>query len=205
VIIACYSVFNDMPILKESIESVSPYVDKIIVVDGAYREFPHKDFRSTDGTLEYLKSIEKVELIEAKSAWKDQISKRNATLIGSVGDWYLVIDGDEIWTGDFRLPSADVGIIKCKRTSDGAKYDRARIFKHIEGLHYEGKHYWLVDKNGKTFSLLADSGLRYSAERLFNRPSIIHKDDKRDYERMMAKKKYYMAHSARESKIKEVK
>jgi len=35
-LIACYSVYNDIELLKKSVDSLYSQVDKIAVVDGAY-------------------------------------------------------------------------------------------------------------------------------------------------------------------------
>jgi len=197
-VLVCY---NDYPLIIRCIESV-PWVDEIIAVDGRYIDYPLGPMQSNDGTLEYLESIDKVNLIHA--AGLQEIEKRNKYLVGEIGDWYLHLDADEEWVGPAPIidPEIDAYIIDFHRSYPVHKMDRVRLFKHIEGLHYEGKHYWLRDKNGVTFALLQQVGSVYRGARLGG-VHIEHHELERSPERQRDRKIYYNVLSRRENPIKE--
>ncbi len=52
-IIACINVFNEVEFLPGCVESLVG-IDEIHIVDGAYKDFPHKKPWSTDGTVEWI-------------------------------------------------------------------------------------------------------------------------------------------------------
>jgi hypothetical protein len=149
-----------------------------------------------------------------------EVEKRNKYLIGDVGDWYLHLDADEEWVGDICIPNADMQIAwmsreKEQRYTDNMKRwvdehkryvpnncKRIRLFKHVPGLHYEGKHYWLRDVEGKTFSLLDRPGSNYSYE-LVKEIKLIHHENVRTLERHRLKKRYYRELCKIENKIRE--
>ena len=74
-LIATIITYNDMPLIKDCIESVWDKVDKIVVVDGKFRDFPGTKKISTDGTIGYLSQIEKVEIMLTTDL--TEIEKRN--------------------------------------------------------------------------------------------------------------------------------
>lgn len=105
--IACYSIYDNASTLPESLESVLPYVKKIVAVDGAYKNFPHKQPFSTDGTKEIFSNVcgNKVNWvwIGCNKAWPTQILKKNEFLKHVPhGEWWIQIDGDEIITGKVK-------------------------------------------------------------------------------------------------------
>jgi glycosyltransferase involved in cell wall biosynthesis len=192
--------FDDFPLIKKTVESLAPIVDEIVAVDGRFSDFPGENDHSTDGTLEYLEGagarvILAPGLLEAE--------KRNRYLVGGEGDWYLHLDADEEWTGSLVYPKADMGIVRLRRSIPQHYMDRVRLFRHVEGLHYEGKHYWLKDAEGHTYALLAKPGERYRAQRL-EKNLIVHYGEDRLPERVSAKRKYYRVLSKRENAIKEI-
>jgi len=197
-VLVCY---NDYPLIIRCIESV-PWVDEIIAVDGRYIDYPLGPMQSNDGTLEYLESIDKVNLIHA--AGLQEIEKRNKYLVGEIGDWYLHLDADEEWVGPPPIidPEVDAYIIDFHRSYPVHKMDRVRLFKHVDGLRYEGKHYWLRDKNGVTFALLQQVGSVYRGARLGG-VHIEHHELERSPERQRDRKIYYNVLSRRENPIKE--
>jgi hypothetical protein len=145
-IVCCIITYNDFPLIKDCIESVIGKVDRIICIDGKYIDFPGSEDFSTDGTLEYLKSISKVELM----FWKgDEISKRNFYLMQvNDGDTVLNLDADEVLIGDLPELKSDWGIINLHDGHDKHIQSRAsRLFKFKEGIHYQNTHCTLYDKN----------------------------------------------------------
>lgn len=103
---AAYIVYNNEATIRESLESILPYVEKVIAVDGAYARYPHKKPQSTDGTREIFH-----ELCGDKLIWVDcggkpcptQIGKRNEYVKRvPEGKWFLVIDGDAVIKGRIK-------------------------------------------------------------------------------------------------------
>jgi hypothetical protein len=80
--------------------------------------------------------------------------------------------------------------------------DRVRLFKHVKGLHYAKKHYWLFDGQGQTFSLLQQVGENYNGKRLEG-CHIEHHELERSAERQRDRKIYYNILSRREGVIQE--
>jgi hypothetical protein len=193
--------YNDYPLIVRCIESV-PWVDEIVAVDGRYIDYPLGPMQSNDGTLEYLESIDKVEVIRA--AGLQEIEKRNKYLVGEIGDWYLHLDADEEWVGPAPVidPEVDAYIIDFHRPYPIRKMDRVRLFKHV-GQKYALKHYWLHDQQGRTFSLLQQVGNAYRGERLAD-AYIQHHELERSPERQRDRKLYYNVLSRRENQIEEV-
>jgi len=196
--------YNDWPTVEKCIESVYDLVDEIIAVDGKYSDFAQmydSDF-SADGTLEYLKNVDKVRIIYAANLL--EVDKRNRYLEGlKEGDWVLHLDADEVWEGPCEIPLADMGISQLVQLRSGhMDGKRIRLFRYIEGLRYCDKHYWLKDGQGRTFSLLEKPGESYVGVPIEGK--IIHHDIDRPDERIMPKRAYYRILVKRENPIKEV-
>jgi glycosyltransferase involved in cell wall biosynthesis len=145
-LVACYNVFNEVEFLEESLESIYGKVDDIIVIDGAYKKFPHNKPFSTDGSIEIaLKYTDKV--IIPHQEWASEIIKRNQYLsLMDVGDICLVIDGHEIWKGDFNPP---FGNYRIKMLMKDGWHSFPRMFEKEEGMEYRESHYQLFVKNDK--------------------------------------------------------
>jgi hypothetical protein len=194
--------FNDAGFVQRCIES-APWVDEVVAVDGRYIDYPLGPMQSNDGTLEYLESVDKVNLILRPGL--TEIDKRNEYLVGEPGDWYLHLDADEEWVGPAPVidPEVDAYVIDFHRPRPIRKMDRVRLFKHVEGLHYEGKHYWLRDSAGVTFALLQQVGKAYRGARIEG-AYIDHHELERSAERQRDRKIYYNILSRRENQIEEV-
>lgn len=196
--------YNDYPLVKRAVESVIDYVDRAIIIDGRFNDFPGESDVSTDGTIEYLRSLDKVTTVIATG--HDEIEKRNLYLVGDRNDWYLHLDADEEWTGDPPHPpdGADACIVPLERGRPTHHMERVRLFRHVPGCHYHKKHYWLKDGQGRTFALLDKVGNAYRGAQL--KGSVIkHHDHERDPVRQSQKKTYYRKTLApRENKFQEV-
>lgn len=104
-IIWCISVYQSYDLLQQSIPALPRASnDLLVIVDGAYLKWPHTVPYSTDGTLEYCKEYADI-LITTKKPWRTEWEKRNSYFVGGEGDYYVVVDSDEIWTG----PRPDLG------------------------------------------------------------------------------------------------
>ena len=117
-LIAVYQIWNESQYLEESLKSIRDKVDLIVIVDGAFKKFRHKVPWSTDGTIEIAKRYVDI-LIETKKPWKNEVTKRNQYLIGKPGDFYLVMGGHEMWSGNLTPPFAtcslkSIQIVNCR-------------------------------------------------------------------------------------------
>lgn len=153
------SIFNEAATIRQCVESFPDCVDRIIVVDGAFADFPHKHFHSTDGTLEILQDMDKVDIIYAPGRpWRDQVEKRNRYLIGKDGDYYLQLDGDELWWGSlpWKLDAMayKIKIVRTDRVL--APYWGVRLWRHRGKMEYRGCHCALFS-DGKLINRLADA------------------------------------------------
>lgn len=147
-IVGCIITFNDMPLVRECVESMVDKVDKLIIVDGRYRDFPGDSWDSTDGTLEYICSIDKADVISTLGY--SELDKRNRYLEElNDGDIVLNLDSDEVLVGEIPKLEADFGIIRLHDGHSKHIQDRAtRFFKYREGMRYENVHYTLY-RQGK--------------------------------------------------------
>lgn len=147
--IACINVYNDATILERCIKSVRRGCSdsKVIVVDGAYADFPHENPSSTDGTVQLALALAD-QVIETTVAWPDEVTKRNAYLKGDNADTYFVIDADEELLGLLPHLNDDDGDILIKRDDDlSTPYPLYRYHRHRPGIRYYGTHHAMVVGN----------------------------------------------------------
>lgn len=139
--------------LPGCLESVAGQVDRLVVVDGAYADFPHEVPWSTDATREIARCYG-AEVIECpgktwerenvgtceRVAWASQAAKRSAYLVGDEGDWYFMIDADERLVG--RLPRDPVpGYAYAFRIEHQSAAGRTtRLWQHAGHMRYEVSH-----------------------------------------------------------------
>ena len=196
--IICY---NDMPIIKDCINSIYDKVDKIIAIDGRFKDFPGQGWDSIDGTLEYLLGLD-IDLISSYNA--DEVGKRNSYLNQLLdGDICLNIDTDEILVGSIPELTADIGIIQVGEKGDRKRHRRTiRFFKYREGLHYWGQHKMILDKDNNLFASLDRVGQGYTSQKI-TEFEFLHNNHKRGYNRKQDKKIYYQILMKREAKINE--
>ena len=182
--------YNDWPLIKDCVESIIDKVDKIIVVDGAYDDFPCDINYSTDGTIAYLDDLDKVELIIAPGI--SEVAKRNKYLEPlNDNDICLNIDADEVLIGDIPPLTSDIGIIDWV---DGhSKHIQRRVtklFKYRTGLRYLHCHYTLY-YNGQIVNKLHEVINKDFTSEYIKDFYIIHNWHLRDELRKHNKQIYY--------------
>jgi len=192
-LIGVCSFFNEVDFLEASLKALKILTHKLVVVDGAYVDFPHKRPYSTDGSLEIAKRYADM-VIETKETWQDEIEKRNQYLVGNDGDYYLMVDADEVIEGNIPKLTKDDYQIMLHRVNEKTPYPVYRIFKHRKGLQYWGTHHalWVDNEllNKKEMPIVQDCRL-------------IHKMSLRDNERIEAKGIYYRALQIKEKKVRQ--
>lgn len=168
------NLYNDRTFLAATLESLKDHVDSLIIADGAYQLYydRYKEFvpdalpYSTDGSLAIIENFKGKPTTNVltptqgkEACWVNQAEKRT-TLINAVpnGDWFLIIDADEMMCGDFQEGMEkvyDSGCIVANMPlyNPGTHMERVtprwhpRIFKKSQGMHYMGTHWHLRDKH----------------------------------------------------------
>ena len=200
-LIATITTYNDMPLIKDCIKSVIDKVDKIVVIDGRFKDFPGSSSISTDGTIQYLSGMDKIEIMVVTDL--DEVEKRNVYLgFLDDGDICLNIDADEVLITGLPKLTADIGIIQVGEKGDKQRHIRSnRFFRFRKGLHYWGTHKMLLDKDGRLFANLQRVGTSYTSQK--TKVEFLHNNHMRDYNRIKDKKVYYQILMKREAKVNE--
>jgi len=170
---AVWILYNEEQFIESSVRSIIDHVDELLFVDGAYENFPHDNFLSTDKTFEIIKRVcaekgKTPHIIIPEKPWKDEMQKRNLSYMKYVPDydWMLLIDGDmqAVWlTGiedeirhamTIGYPNGfTVSVHYYNQNSPHVivKGGPPRIFMKYPDLHYEFNHYSLFDSKGCNF------------------------------------------------------
>jgi len=141
---------NEIDYIRNAISSCS-FADEIVVVDGG----------STDGTQDFLKSLDKrITLIE--SPWDNDFSKqRQKSLDACTGDWVVRIDSDEVFSEVFETEirsylentnSNAITIRQCNLVGNidyySKRYDNfesiPRIFKKTPAIKWKNKIHEII-------------------------------------------------------------
>lgn len=200
-IVVCVNCFNDMPILKKCVESVYDQVDRIIAVDGRYKDFPGDGWYSTDGTIEYLSSLDKVKLVFAADLYEAE--KRNIYMdMLKTGDTVLVLDGDEVVQGDIRKfdKNTDIGLVLLGEPGQRYKRLATRFFKYRKHLRHNGIHF-ILEIKGKWFNNRCNA-VNGFIQKNVNTFKINHLHRKRSKARKQFKEIYKISARSRESQFK---
>jgi hypothetical protein len=153
--------YDDGPELLETcLKSLKKVTDRVLAIDGAYKEFPHKDFKSSQETLRIAKAYAD-EVIEVKEAWKDEPAKRNAYLtLKDTKDYYLMLDADEEIFGEkpkyLTRPTYRVKLETLRAGVMLPSYYN-RLFRHHPGMKYQLTHNNLVIPDGTSLTIPEDT------------------------------------------------
>ena len=199
-IVATIVTYNDYPLIKDCIESIINKVDRIIVIDGKYRDFPGELECSDDGTIEYLTSIDTDKITIRYVQRLDEVAKRNIYLqYLKDDDVCLNIDADEVLITPLPQLDKDIGLVRIGLDGDRRRLRRTiRYFRYRVGLHYYGQHKLILDKDNKMFAWLDQVG-NYTVQD--DGVEFLHNSHKRPQDRIKNKKKYYDILMKREAKI----
>jgi hypothetical protein len=200
-IVVCINCYNDMPLIVETIDSIYTQVDRIICVDGRYRDFPSGYWYSTDGTIEYLSSLKKVELVFATNLF--EADKRNVYMdMLFDDDTVLVLDGDEIVEGIIhKLDEVDIGLVRLGDPADArSKYLATRFFKYRRGLRHNGIHF-ILELGGVWFNNRRQALNGFKSKHI-DSFKITHQHKQRRRTRKELKSAYRIAARKREEQFK---
>lgn len=153
-LVAVLVTYNDMPLIRDCIESIYDKVDSIIVIDGRYADFPGEGSgSSTDGTVQYLESLDKIKVVMTSGL--TEVEKRNLYLeYLTDGDTVINLDSDEVLIGNITKLASDFGIINLKDGHNKNIQRRAsRFFNYRKGMQYNNTHCTLYYK-GKIINKL---------------------------------------------------
>jgi len=154
-VVACVSIWNDLPALKATLPSWLPHVDRAVVADGSWGTVERGP--CTEGLKEYVAKAEREpgQFIILDCAWSSQLEKRT-TLLREAGTLSpgadrpvlcLIIDADEVLTAGAalrRLPRCDVGWLEIQNdTLYRRTYGQPRCVAARLDLAYRGRHHWL--------------------------------------------------------------
>ncbi len=151
-LIFCYAVLNAADTLKTSLESIKPYADRIVLVEGRFKGRdgpPH----STDDTIAIAQEYE-AEIVNCQDLPQDK--QRDKYLDGKPDDFYFILDGDEALEGDFQKSEVLSARFNCYalwiRNQPGT-YPSAtmtlRLYRHIGTRPHHNPGQLLIDGHGK--------------------------------------------------------
>jgi hypothetical protein len=149
---ACYITYNNADYLAASLTTIRHAVDKIIVVEGRYPEYPRFVDRTEVILFEFQCTYpDKLTVVDTDRM--NQIDKRNKYIeLVPDNDWMLILDGDHIPFGSLELLKGEIEKIDAKgitrislMVEDGkdAKY-HPMLIKKRAGMRYEGHHWNLM-------------------------------------------------------------
>lgn len=152
-IVGAVNVYQDEAFLGECLSALACVADRIVVVDGAYKDFPvyGDSASSTDRTLEIACQYSKVVILPPRKVggflpWPGEIEKRNEYLAcGSSGEYFLVVDADEIVEGavdrELLATHKDWGVDLYRAEEPKAHFPIHRLFAWRTGIRYRGTHH----------------------------------------------------------------
>ena len=156
-VVACLSIWQDTPALKQTAETWWPQMEAVVIADGNYRDLGNAE--STDGlkalidklTQQYGTPVTWVSIPE--TGW-DQCEKRTALLraasLAHPDARLFIVDADEFVTGaeSLRLlPDLDVGWVTVTSPLYERPYNQPRVLRADPNLRYDGRHHWLYRRD----------------------------------------------------------
>lgn len=128
----CMIVKDEEKVLSRCLESISPYVNEIIIVDTG----------SKDNTIEIAKTFN-CRIFEYK--WDDDFSSaRNFSISQASGEYILILDADEYISMNTEIEwnlSESVYVINIQNITDGniVNHQAIRLFKNSGEFKYKGR------------------------------------------------------------------
>lgn len=153
-------VYNEAPMIDEAIRSIAPFVDDILVVDGAFQDFGSAP--SDDGTKEKLQQLSKeypIQLV-ASQVWQDELHGRNAYLEAcKPDDWVVVFDADhrvEKLPSNLKeilessIPNSySISYVKAETNWQPVRWGDPKLFRYYDGMRYKWNVWTILDSQGR--------------------------------------------------------
>ena len=171
IVVGCLNVFECEETIGLTLKSIEPFVDRIIVVDGAYEGFSDH-IRSKDGTMTKVKGFPKPKILIGNSTnhcFRDEMKKRNLYMdFLDPGEWALIIDGDQYISGGVEETLALLREAKepwYSVTSYAPRSPRyggfeyqgewVRLIRYVKGMKYVDNHFTIQCPDGSKVPLKA--------------------------------------------------
>lgn len=190
----CYIVYNESDYLKQSIDSIYDDAHEIFFSYGAIenRHLVENDEKTLEIIKNYPDPGKKIKKIFIQNEWASNVQMRNAPLKYLTGDYYFIIDGDEVYLENsikiikkeiIKYPQVMLFLIPCLvfwgdfKTVIGRKFNFDRIFKISESCKIVPSGNKMVNRYGIDYKYLSyiNLGLKYS--HLFNHYSYVRNDE----------------------------
>jgi len=141
--IACIIAYNEEELLPGCLESIASHVDEIVLVEGRIAEMPGELGTSSDRTIEIAQSFA-CHIKHNPHPWPDEQTMRNQYLIGNDGDWYFIIDADEMLLTPLprpdQLPDVPAFRVSLTMLGGGHRFWPQRLFQHKGEMEYREIH-----------------------------------------------------------------
>lgn len=143
-IFSCYSVYNEEALIRSSLDTIVPYVDEVIVGDGAYRL---KEL-SRDETMDIVAEICD-HFLGINRPGLTEVDKRNAVFsMVPEDDWIFWIDGDEVCVGDVKkgldkVRNAKVDLCRIRIFNNGKPWTWLPRFIRSKKNFHLGSTHWI--------------------------------------------------------------
>jgi len=158
-VVACIPFYNEAALIEFCLSSIDGLVDRIILIDGAWRRFPrwNGNRMSTDGTLEVIRRFNftsKAEIYtgEGLPPWENSMHKRTRFFeLCGPGDFLLYLDGNEVVAGGLPLDvkrleeDRDAWKVKMWCFNEETPAWPVRLYRWLPGLHFSRNHWTVCD------------------------------------------------------------
>lgn len=212
-VIAIVPVYNEERFLPLALGSLT-WCDLVWVIDGRYQYYPGLRPESQDATAVAMRTFPNARWVPAPdAAWPNEAAKRSVGLTGQPGDWYVLLDGDEVLVNGPLLrwamlqdaitaPAASADPLSWIQLKVLRPFSRAhalpvvvpRAFRHPpSGAKMPGpEDYRIEDGAGNILAPLVGVQSPYRGE-LSPDVWVLHLKDLRDEERLDEVARYHMA------------
>ena len=137
--------------MQDWYQHLSPHVDRIVAIDGRIVGMPGDSAYSSDRSHAILGSAPDINSFSQSEPWASEQAKRSAYLVGQPGDWYVVVDADEmlmeggsLYDAIDSLEGTPHEFAQIRVVGYGADRLAGRVFRHQEGMCYQHRHFWLA-------------------------------------------------------------
>lgn len=183
-------------------------VEHVVAVDGAYAAYPEASLNPRSGAEQHAAILETCHAMQAGStvyspfeAWQgNEVEKRSygfrlAEQVAESGDWYWVMDADQVvirssgLLDDLASTPLDVAeswFYERNALNDPTRFSLRNLFRAIPGLRVVGNHYTYMTMDGRR--LWGDGRLEPS---LITRAEVEHRTWLRPRARQQKQNDYY--------------